>query len=115
MRSDPRGRLIVSLCLVPVLALLLTIFGFSVEGAGRLLGMFYFLPVLIPTTGWVLRRRGRSLKWLLLWPLSIVPFFVAPTDNDAAMSAALVAMFALVLAPVGVALFAKPASQQLVD
>ena len=77
--------------------------------------MFYFLPVVIPLTGWVLRKRGRSLKWLLLWPLAIVPFFVAPTDSDVAMWAALIAMFALVLTPIGVALFPKSASQQLVD
>lgn len=100
-----------------MLTLLLTIFGFSVEGAGRLLGMFYFLPVVLPMTGWVLRKRGRSLKWLLLWPLTIAPFLVVPTDNDAAMWAAVIAMFVLVLAPVSVALFAKAdcPSQQLVD
>lgn len=79
LRTDPRGKLVISVLLFLALVLALTAGGVDSATAGRSLGLFYLLPVLVPVNGIVLRQRHRSLRWLLfhIVGLGLVPVLVA--------------------------------------
>jgi len=80
LKEHPRRTLLLALAGVPVLLLVLLAVGKPLEDAAAITGLAFVLPCLIPVNGWALRRRGRSLAWLLFYPvagLGIIPLLLA--------------------------------------
>lgn len=80
LRSDPRGKLVIALAVFLLLSLTLPAAGIDPRGAGLPILVGYVWVVLVPLNALVLRRRKRSLAWLLFHlagALSLIPIGVA--------------------------------------
>ena len=80
LKESPRRTLLLALAGIPIVLAVLVAAGKPFEDAAAITGLAFVLPVVVPVNGWVLRARGRSLAWLLLYPVAgmgIVPITIA--------------------------------------
>lgn len=75
LHADPRGKLVVAFLIALVLVVMAVAAPTPDAYETRLwVGIIYVWAVLTPVNGWVLRKRHRSLRWLLFQPFGILAF-----------------------------------------